>query len=262
MNSLEEKIKRLDLNRLPQHVAMIMDGNGRWAKQRSKERSFGHYEGVGSVIDVTHFSSDLGIKYLTLYGFSTENWNRPKEEVDILMNLIGMTVEREAPELKAHNVRLRVIGEIERIPEDSRRRLEKSIALTADCTGLLLTMALSYSSRWEITEAIKQIAKETQEGKLSPENITSETISQHLATYPTPDPDLMIRTGGEERISNFLLWQSAYSEFYFTPTLWPDFGKEEYADALYEYQQRERRFGKTSQQVSNTSTKDDDAQEK
>lgn len=249
MTQLEQKISQLDKNRIPVHVAMIMDGNGRWAKSHGFVRSDGHAEGVSTVHRVTKLSSDLGIKYLTLYAFSTENWNRPKEEVDTLMYLIGWAIERELPELLANNVKINLLGDIERIPEDARQRLFYARNATAHCTGLELNMCLSYSSRWEITEAIRELAREAAQGKLDPETISEDTISAHLTTAGMPDPDLLIRTGGEYRISNYLLWQIAYSELYFTPVLWPEFTDEEYVDALIDYQSRERRFGKTGDQV-------------
>lgn len=252
MESLKEKISRLDPKKLPVHVAIIMDGNGRWAKKRALQRTDGHFEGVGSVNRITRFSSDLGIRYLTLYGFSTENWNRPKEEVDILMHLIGTTVENETPELLRNNVRIRLIGDLDRIPEDSLTRLRKSEEATSHCTGLVLCMALSYSSRWEITDAIRRIAAEAAAGTLSPQMIDEDFVGSRLSTDGIPDPDLLIRTGGELRISNYLLWQIAYSELYFTPTLWPDFGEEEYVDAILDFQHRQRRFGKTGDQIDNT----------
>lgn len=236
--------------KIPCHVAIIMDGNGRWASRRSLNRSAGHFEGVGSVTRITRLCSDLGIEYLTLYGFSTENWNRPQEEVDILMHLIGTTVENETPELLRNNVRLKLIGDIERIPEESRRKLYASVEATSGCTGLLLTMALSYSSRWELTQVARRIAAEAAEGKLDPAAIDDSDIEKRLSTAGIPDPDLLIRTGGEERISNFLLWQCAYSELYFTDVLWPDFGSDAFMEALYDYSNRERRFGKTSAQVT------------
>lgn len=251
MDRLESLLGKIDLSRLPRHVAMIMDGNGRWARQRGRERGEGHAEGISTVRRVTELSSDIGIEYLTLYAFSTENWNRPKEEVDTLMYLIGWAIERELPDLIRNNVRIHLIGDIERVPEEARKKLISSRDKTAHCTGLNLGICISYSSRWEITRAAQIIAKEAAQGKLAPENISEEDISSRLTTYPFPDPDLLIRTGGEKRISNFLLWQIAYSELYFTDILWPDFGKEEYAMALLEYQQRERRFGKTSDQLEN-----------
>lgn len=249
MTDFKERFPLLDPDKMPVHVAMIMDGNGRWALRRSLERTDGHFEGVTSVNRVTRLSSDMGIKYLTLYGFSTENWNRPRHEVDILMHLIGTTVENETPELIRNNVKLNLIGDLDRIPEDSLQRLRKSEEATSDCTGLTLSMALSYSSRWEIIEAAREIAKKSADGQLHPEEISEEYFSNILSTASIPDPDLLIRTGGDERISNFLLWQLAYSELYFTDVLWPDFGEKEYVEALLDYQRRERRFGLTSQQV-------------
>lgn len=249
-DTLDNKLKQIDPHRLPRHVAMIMDGNGRWAKQRGQERSAGHYEGVSSVRRVTELSSDLGIEYLTLYAFSTENWNRPKEEVDILMHLIGIAIERETPDLVRNNVHLRLIGEIDRMPAEAYDRLHRCEVATEHCDGLTLTLALSYSSRWELTHAARMMAKEAKEGRLDPDDINENTIEAYLATAGMPDPDLLIRTGGDTRVSNYLLWQIAYSELYFTPLLWPDFGKEAYADALIDYQSRERRFGKTSEQLT------------
>lgn len=250
METLEDILGRLDMTHIPCHVAMIMDGNGRWAKNREKARSDGHYEGITSVHNVTALSSDLGMKYLTLYAFSTENWNRPKEEVDTLMTIIGWAIARELPELLRNNVKINLLGDIERVPEGPRAELYDSRDKTAHCTGLQLNICISYSSRWEIADAARRIAREAAEEKLNPEDIDEALFSNYLATAGMPDPDLLIRTGGEERISNYLLWQIAYSELYFTPILWPDFGKKEYALALLDYQQRERRFGKTSEQVS------------
>ena len=257
MKKLQELIDRIDPARIPCHVAIIMDGNGRWARMQGKPRSDGHAEGVTSVHRAVEFASDLGIKYLTLYAFSTENWNRPQEEVDTLMYLIGWAIERELPDLLRNNVRIRLIGNIPRIPEDARRRLLGAEEATAHCTGMVLGMCLSYSSRWEITEAARRIASLAAGGDLNPDDITEDLFSSHLATAGMPDPDLLIRTGGEERISNFLLWQIAYSELYFTPTLWPDFNKSDFASALIDYQQRERRFGKTSAQVSESPLPDE-----
>ncbi|MCH5226126.1 MAG: isoprenyl transferase [Muribaculaceae bacterium] len=251
MTPLEKKISELDPNRIPVHVAMIMDGNGRWAKSHGFVRSDGHAEGVSTVHRVTKLSSDLGIKYLTLYAFSTENWNRPKEEVDTLMYLIGWAIERELPELLANNVKIVLLGDIERIPDEPRQRLFYARNATAHCTGLQLNMCLSYSSRWEITEAVRQIAKAAAEGKVNPDHISEEDVSNHLTTAGIPDPDLLIRTGGEHRISNYLLWQIAYSELYFTSALWPDFSDEDYIEALLDFQNRERRFGLTGDQVKN-----------
>ena len=251
MTELEKIINRLDMKHLPRHVAMIMDGNGRWARRRGRERGEGHAEGITTVRRVTELSSDLGIGYLTLYAFSTENWNRPPEEVSTLMYLIGWAIERELPDLIRNNVRIHLIGDIDRVPPEARQKLEGSRDKTAHCTGLNLGICISYSSRWELTNAARILAGKVAAGELKPEEITEDSIRTNLSTYPFPDPDLLIRTGGEERISTFLLWQIAYSELYFTDCLWPDFGKEEYAKALLHYQQRERRFGKTSEQIAN-----------
>lgn len=251
MTSIEQKINRLDKDRIPLHVAIIMDGNGRWAKSKGFVRSDGHAEGVSTVHRVTKMSSDLGIKFLTLYAFSTENWNRPQEEVDTLMYLIGWAIERELPELLANNVKINLLGDIERIPEEPRQRLFYARNATAHCTGLQLNMCLSYSSRWEITEAARKLARLAAQGILNPEDISENTISDNLSTAGMPDPDLLIRTGGEQRISNYLLWQIAYSELYFSPALWPDFSDEDYIDAIIDFQNRERRFGMTGDQVKN-----------
>lgn len=251
MERLEELLTRLDPQLLPRHVAMIMDGNGRWARQRGRQRGEGHAEGISTVRRVTELSSDLGIEFLTLYAFSTENWNRPAEEVDTLMHLIGWAIERELPDLLKNNVKIHLIGDIERVPEAARAKLEGSRDKTALCTGLNLGICISYSSRWEITRATRMLAQKVADGSLNPDDISETDITRNLATYPFPDPDLLIRTGGEKRISNFLLWQIAYSELYFTDSLWPDFGKEEYAEALLQFQRRERRYGKTSEQIAN-----------
>ena len=249
MANLDQLLNQLDPALLPRHVAMIMDGNGRWARMRGKQRGEGHAEGISTVRRVTELSSDLGIGFLTLYAFSTENWNRPQSEVDTLMYLIGWAIERELPDLIRNNVKIHLIGDIDRIPEDARRRLIGSRDRTAHCTGLNLGICLSYSGRWEITRAARMLAAEAADGRINPADISEEDIARRLATSPFPDPDLLIRTGGEQRISNFLLWQVAYSELYFTDTLWPDFGKEQYAQALIQFQSRERRFGKTSEQI-------------
>lgn len=250
-DDLQTKIDSLDKNRIPTHVAMIMDGNGRWAKAKGFVRSDGHAEGVSTVHRVTKLSSDLGIKYLTLYAFSTENWNRPTEEVETLMYLIGWAIERELPELLRNNVRIHLLGDIERIPEEPRSRLFYARDATAHCTGLQLNMCLSYSSRWEITEAARRLARLAAQGKINPDTISEQDIAGNLTTAGIPDPDLLIRTGGEERISNYLLWQIAYSELYFSPVLWPDFSDSDYVDAILDFQNRERRYGKTSEQVQN-----------
>ena len=239
----------IDPKRLPRHVAIIMDGNGRWARARGLDRSEGHVEGVNTVRKITEAASEIGIKYLTLYTFSTENWNRPQEEVDALMNLIVIAIERETADLIKNNVRLTMIGDFGRMPDFARRRLSKCMDDTAQCTGLTLVLALSYSSRWEITEAVRNIAAKVQAGSLDPDDITDDTISRNLSTTDMPDPDLLIRTGGDFRVSNFLLWQIAYSEIYVTSTYWPDFTKDDFLDAMEQFQSRERRFGLTSDQV-------------
>lgn len=237
------------MNRIPRHVAVIMDGNGRWAKARNLERSAGHVQGVSTVRLITEIASELNIGYLTLYTFSTENWNRPKEEVDALMHLIVTAIERETPDLIKNNVRLTMIGNTSRMPKFALDRLNKCIEDTSADTGLTLCLALSYSSRWEITDAVKKISQEVATGVLKAEDITDETVSAHLTTARMPDPDLLIRTGGDKRVSNFLLWQIAYSEIYITDKYWPDFSKEDFCQAIVEYQSRERRFGLTSEQL-------------
>ncbi len=242
-------IDKIDNNRLPVHVAIIMDGNGRWAKARNMERSAGHVEGVNTVRKITETASELGVKYLTLYAFSTENWNRPKEEVDALMHLIVIAIERETPDLIKNNVRLTMIGDFGRMPQEAYDRLCQCMKDTAHCTGLTLCLALSYSSQWEIVEACRTIAEKVSSGALKAADINAEIISNHLCTAGIPDPDLLIRTGGEMRISNSLLWQIAYAEIYVTETYWPDFSKDDFCRAIIDYQGRERRFGKTSEQV-------------
>ena len=242
-------IDKIDMNRLPRHIAIIMDGNGRWAKARNMERSYGHRYGVDAVRTVTEAATELGLKYLTLYTFSTENWNRPDDEITALMSLMVMAIERETPDLIKNNVRLQAIGDLSRIPAEVRARLDKCIEETSKGTGVTLILALSYSSRWEITEAARNISRAVAEGKMSADDISEETIGSFLATKDIPDPDLLIRTGGELRVSNFLLWQLAYAELYFTDEFWPDFGKESLYKAICNYQSRERRFGKTSEQL-------------
>jgi len=241
MSSFKEEI---DLNHLPEHIAIIMDGNGRWAKERGYDRIFGHQNGVVSVRETTEAAAEIGIKFLTLYAFSTENWSRPQSEVDALMELLIDTIEKETPTLNKNNVRLMAIGDLSRLPVNAREKLARCIETTTKNTGLSLVLALSYSSRWEITNATKNICKDVLAGKISIEDINDELISNNLTTKSIPDPDLMIRTSGEERISNFLLWQLAYTELYFTKTHWPAFRKENLYQAIYEFQQRERRFGK------------------
>ncbi|MEG1749466.1 MAG: isoprenyl transferase [Tannerellaceae bacterium] len=244
--SLTEKIDR---NRLPQHVAIIMDGNGRWAKAKGKDRSYGHQEGVVSVRKVVEAATAIGLKYLTMYTFSTENWNRPESEVQALMSLLVSAIHRETPDLMRNNVRLMAIGNLIRLPEEARATLTECIERTSANTGTTLVLALSYSARWEIVEAAKQLAMDVLEKKMIPNDITEAMFSDHMTTNGIPDPDLLIRTGGEKRVSNFLLWQLSYAEFYFTDMFWPDFREEELYEAILFYQQRERRFGKTSEQL-------------
>ena len=235
--------------KIPNHIAIIMDGNGRWAKKRGKERFLGHQAGAEAAKDVSIAASDFGVKYLTLYAFSKENWNRPKEEVDKLMNLLIKGVEENLDELISLNIRIRIIGDVKNLPADVQRAVLKVTESSAKCTGLNLNLALNYSSRWEITNAIKKIAEKIKNGQLDVENIDENYISSQLETSEIPDPDFLIRTSGEYRISNFLLWQMSYTEMYFTETLWPDFKKEELKKAIEEYQKRERRFGKISEQL-------------
>lgn len=242
-------IEKIDKNRLPRHVAIIMDGNGRWAKAKGKGRSFGHQEGVVSVRKIMDAVTQLGLKYLTLYTFSTENWNRPEEEVQALMSLLVSAIHRETPDMMKKNVRLTAIGDLSRLREDAYNTLQECIDTTSANTGTTLVLALSYSSRWEITRAARQLAQEVLEQKINPNDITEAMVSDHLTTKNIPDPDLLIRTGGEKRISNFLLWQLSYAEFFFTDVFWPDFREEELYEAILYYQQRERRFGKTSEQL-------------
>lgn len=244
--SLKEKI---DKSRLPQHVAIIMDGNGRWAKAQGQDRSYGHREGVVSVRKVVEAATTIGLKYLTVYTFSTENWNRPEEEVKALMGLLVSAIHRETPDLMKNNVRLMAIGNLSRLPEEALSTLQECVRETSVNTGTTLILALSYSSRWEITEAVRQIAARVSEKRMLPDDITEATVSDYLTTKDIPDPDLLIRTGGEKRISNFLLWQCSYAEFYFTDVFWPAFREDELYEAILCYQRRERRFGKTSEQL-------------
>lgn len=242
--------KRIDLNNLPNHVAIIMDGNGRWAKNRGEHRIYGHQHGVKSVRDCTEVAAELGIRYLTLYAFSTENWSRPKEEVDALMELLVQTILAETPTLNKNNVRLLAIGNLRSLPGKCFEQLTEAMADTAKNTGLTLVLALSYSSKWEIVEAAKNIAKDAIAGQLDIETINDNTIDAYLTTKDIPHPELLIRTSGEHRISNFLLWQIAYAELYFTDMLWPDFNRAAFFEAIVDYQTRERRFGKTSEQLT------------
>lgn len=240
--------RQIDPNRIPRHVAIIMDGNGRWAKQQGRERSFGHQAGAETVHVIAEEAARMGIGYLTLYTFSTENWNRPADEVAALMTLLIEQIEEET--FMKNNISFRVIGEMEKLPAEVIRRLQQCIERTSANTGMCMTLALSYSSKWELTEATRQIAEKVKQGLLQPQDISDKTIDQHLATNYMPDPDLLIRTGGELRLSNYLLWQCAYSELYFCDTFWPDFREEELRKAICDYQARERRFGKTSEQLS------------
>lgn len=243
--SLLEKINK---DQLPQHIAIIMDGNGRWAKQRNLDRTFGHKEGAESVRSVIETAAKLGVSYITLYTFSTENWNRPAEEVNALMSLLVESVATETPELVKNGIKLKAIGDLDRLPKETRAALDDCLERTSNGANLTLVLALSYSGRWEITEAAKKIAAAVGSGELT--HIDESTISDFLTTKDIPDPDLLIRTGGEFRISNFLLWQTAYAEFYFAETLWPDFREEALYEAIVDFQSRERRFGKTSEQIT------------
>ena len=241
-------IEQIDKNNIPQHIAIIMDGNGRWAKQRGLERSQGHQAGAATVRKLVEHALNLGVRYLTLYTFSTENWNRPIAEVAALMALLFESIEEEI--FVKNNVAFRIIGDLDKLPENVRERLNACVERTANNDSMTLVLALSYSSKWEITEAVRSIASKVKDGELALEEINDSVISNALTTNFMPDPDLLIRTGKEQRLSNFLLWQAAYSEFYFTEVLWPDFGKEELCKAVYEYQQRQRRYGLTGEQVT------------
>lgn len=245
--SLKEQI---NAENLPQHVAIIMDGNGRWARQKGLDRTYGHREGVTSVRKVIEAASAINLSYVTLYTFSTENWKRPEEEVKALMALMVEAITLEIPNLVSQNVRLTAIGDIDRLPEATRNSLDQCMEKTSVCTGLTMILALSYSSRWEILNAAKKMVKAVQENNLNVDDVTESDFSDFLTTKGIPDPDLVVRTGGEKRISNYLLWQSAYAEFYFTDTLWPDFREDALYEAIIAYQTRERRFGKTSDQVT------------
>lgn len=240
---------KIDMSRIPRHIAIIMDGNGRWAMERGKQRSYGHQAGVDSVRKITSECTRLGVEYLTLYTFSTENWNRPADEVAALMGLVLSSLEDEI--FMKNNVRFRVIGDIERLPEAVRTKLQETMDHTKDNSAMTMVVALSYSSKWEITRAVRQIADKVKQGQLSIDDINEDTVSQNLQTSFMPDPDLLIRTGGEVRISNYLLWQIAYSELYFCDTYWPDFDEKCLHEAIASYQNRQRRFGKTEAQVEN-----------
>ncbi len=234
---------------VPKHIAIIMDGNGRWAKKNGKARVFGHKSGVASVRSVTEGAAEAGVKFLTLYAFSTENWNRPKAEVMALMQLLVTTIAGETKTLNKNNIRLQAIGNLNSLPKNCQSELAKAIENTSNNSGMTLVLALSYSSRWEILNAVNSLLIDVKSGKLTKENIDEDQFKNYLCTKEIPDPELIIRTSGEHRISNFLLWQAAYSEFYFTDLLWPDFRKENLWDAITDFQNRERRFGKTSEQV-------------
>lgn len=242
--------EEIDKSRLPLHVAIIMDGNGRWAKGKGKLRVFGHQNGILAVRDTVEGAVEIGIQYLTMYAFSTENWNRPKLEVMALMELLVSTINKETKTLMDNGVKLNAIGDLESLPKKCYRELQEAIAKTSDNKRCTLTLALSYSSRWEITDAVRKIAQKVKEGDLKPQDITEQLFSGHLHTAALPDPELMIRTSGEFRISNYLLWQLAYAELYFTSKLWPDFRREDLFEAVIDYQKRERRFGLTSEQLN------------
>ena len=244
------KLEDIDKSRVPQHVAIIMDGNGRWAQRQAHQRLFGHQHAMTAVRQAVEAAVASGVKYLTLYTFSTENWNRPQEEIDGLMELLIKAVKDETKTLMDNNVKLETIGDTDRIPEKSRSRLMECIRQTAGNTAMTLVLALSYSSRWEVARALRQICDEAASGRLTAADITEESLRQYLATKDYPDPDLLIRTGGELRVSNFLLWQMAYTEFYFSDQLWPDFRHEDFYDAIADYQSRQRRYGKTGDQVT------------
>ena len=242
---------QVDIESVPKHVAIIMDGNGRWAEKRGNSRIFGHQHGVESVRTSIKAAAQIGVKYLTIYAFSTENWNRPKYEVDALMTLLVNVIKNETQELDKNNVRLRIIGDRNSLPPKVRKETDQMVEKLSKNTGLTVVMALSYSSRWEIINAVKSITDDVKKGKIDTEDISQELFDNYLATSEIPDPELLIRTSGEARISNFLLWQIAYTELYFTSVLWPDFSDEDFYEAICNYQQRERRFGKTSEQINN-----------
>jgi undecaprenyl diphosphate synthase len=241
--------QQINITKLPSHVAIIMDGNGRWAQQRGLSRIFGHQQGVNALREVIEAAAELGIGYLTMYAFSTENWSRPDDEVNALMGIMVQSLNNETDTLIKNNIRLMIIGDIERLSVDVRNRLDETLKQTSECTGLNLVVGLSYSSRWEILNAVRKLSADVDRGVLKPVEITEEDFEEYLSTKGIPDPELMIRTSGELRISNFLLWQIAYTELYFTEVLWPDFGKEDFYKAIIDFQKRERRFGKTSEQV-------------
>ena len=242
--------EQIDIERLPEHIAIIMDGNGRWAKERGKQRLFGHQSAIQSVREVSEASAEIGVQYLTLYAFSTENWNRPLAEVSGLMSLLAQTIKNEVSTMNKNSIRLNAIGDLQSLPKANYEQLMRAIDDTSHNTRMTLTLALSYSGRWDLTQASRRMAQDVADGKLLPESINDAVIPSYLSTAGMPDPELLIRTSGEERISNFLLWQLAYSELYFTPKYWPDFRKDDLYEAILNYQHRERRFGKTSEQIT------------
>jgi undecaprenyl diphosphate synthase len=242
---------KIDLNKIPKHIAITMDGNGRWAKTQGENRIYGHLNAITAVSETVEMAAEIGVKYLTLYAFSTENWNRPKEEVDALMGLLVKTLKNEVKKLNDNQIKLATIGDTKSLPKETYDELMHTIGLTSQNTKMTVVIALSYSSKWEIIEAVKQIAEEVKNNSISINDINENIFSSHLTTAGIPDPDILIRTSGEKRISNFLLWQIAYSELYFTDKLWPDFRKQDLVDAILDYQQRERRYGLTSEQLSN-----------
>lgn len=250
MELKDQLMQQIDRERLPQHIAIIMDGNGRWAKERGKQRLFGHQSAIQSVREVSEASAEIGVKYLTLYAFSTENWNRPLAEVTGLMSLLAQTIRNEVSTMNKNSIKLNAIGDLKSLPKTNYEQLMQAIADTSHNTRMVLTLALSYSGRWDLIQATRRIAQDVADGKLTPSAISDSTISSYLSTSGMPDPELLIRTSGEERISNFLLWELAYSELYFTPKYWPDFRKADLYEAILNYQHRERRFGKTSEQVA------------
>jgi len=252
---MSQLLQQIDKNKLPRHIAIIMDGNGRWAREQGQDRLYGHFHGVESVRNIVEGCAELGIEYLTLYAFSTENWDRPEYEVVGLMELLVSTIRNEVESLHKNNIKLHVIGDMAMLPDYARKELNEALDITKNNTGLNLIMALSYSGRWELLNAVKNIAHEVKQGKLNVEEIDQDVMQRFLCTSDFPDPELMIRTSGEFRISNFLLYQLAYAELYFTNVRWPDFRKENLYEAIVDYQNRERRFGKTSEQVEKSAVK-------
>lgn len=248
-DSVENLKEQIDEQRLPKHIAIIMDGNGRWARTRGNDRIFGHRNAIKAVRDATEGCAELGVEFLTLYAFSTENWHRPKAEVMALMALLVDTIRKETATLMDNDIRLRAIGHIERLPEKAQRQLAEAMEMTASNQRMTLTLALSYGARADMTEAVRQMTQKALNGELDPAHINEETISAHLSTHYAHDPELLIRTSGEHRISNFLLWEIAYAEIYFTPKMWPDFRRDDLYEAIIDFQKRERRFGKISEQI-------------